>query len=341
MKALVWTAPEVMELQEAEKPAPQAGEVLLKVKAVGICGSEIEGYLGHNSLRVPPLIMGHEFCGVIEVCGEGVTGLSPGQKVVVNPLRYCGKCQACRRGTTQLCSFRSIVGIHRPGAFGEWVAVPAGQVVPVPDRLSDTRAALAEPLACSLRATRRAMREQPFANVVIFGAGGIGLLCAQVAKLLGAANVLIADTNGNRLQVALDTVADEVLNPKSSSLSAAVASLGERGVDVVIDAAGFQPTREASLEILNPGGTIMNIGLGIDRTELPINHLIRSEIQILGSFCYTDQDFMDAVQLLVEGRVTETGWTEIRDVEEGGQAFRDLVEGKVNLGKIFLRMERA
>jgi threonine dehydrogenase-like Zn-dependent dehydrogenase len=340
LKALVWTAPKVMEWKEINKPLPQADEVLIRVETVGICGSEIEGYLGHNSLRVPPLIMGHEFCGRIESWGDQVEGFTAEQKVVVNPLTFCGKCNACRKRMTQLCSSRNILGIHRSGAFGEWVTVPAKTIVPVPEDLDPFRAALSEPLACSLRATRRALKNHPFANVVIFGAGGIGLLCARVAHLLGSDHIIVVDTNGDRLQAALNMAADFALNPKESNLQQEISKfVGDKGVDAIIDAAGFQPTRSASMEIINPGGTFMNIGLGIDETELRINHLIRGEIEILGSFCYNAQDFYDAVSLLRNGRVTEQGWTEIRHISEGNSAFQDLINGRVTSGKILLKTD--
>jgi 2-desacetyl-2-hydroxyethyl bacteriochlorophyllide A dehydrogenase len=340
MKALVWTAPEQMVIETVADPVPAEDEVLIRVEAVGICGSEIEGYLGHNSLRVPPLIMGHEFCGRIVACGSRAGQFSPGQKVVVNPLQSCGACRNCRKGQPQLCPSRNIVGIHRPGAFGQLVAVPASGVVPVPDEMDSFRAALSEPLACSLRATRRAMERHFSPNVLVIGAGGIGLLCAKVAKLLGARRVTVADTHPDRLKIALDTAGDAVVNPASEDLPKAAAQIaGEDGIDVVIDAAGFQPTRSAALALVNPGGTVMNIGLGIDETQLKINHLIRSEIEVLGSFCYTKQDFHDAVQLLTDGRVNGQGWTEVRPMSEGFAAFQDLTGGKVKNGKIFLSME--
>lgn len=340
MKALVWTAPETMEIADVAEPVPAEDEVLVQVEAVGICGSEIEGYLGHNSLRKPPLIMGHEFCGRIVACGSRVSGLAAGVKVVVNPLSACGECVACFKGNTHLCASRRIVGIHRPGAFGERVAVPAAGVIPVPDAMNPYRAALAEPLACSLRATRRAMQRHFRPNVLVIGAGGIGILCAKMARLLGASRVIVSDTQPERLKIALQTACDAVIDPSAEDLAAAAnREAGAAGIDVVIDAAGFQPTRAAAFALVQPGGTIMNIGLGIDETRLPINHAIRSEIEVLGSFCYTAQDFREAVKLLVEGRVTEEGWTEARPLTEGFNAFRELTAGKVKQGKLFLSME--
>jgi threonine dehydrogenase-like Zn-dependent dehydrogenase len=341
MKSLVWTAAEKMEFKDIERPRPQINEVLLRVQAVGICGSEIEGYLGHNSLRIPPLVMGHELCGRVEELGEGASAGLLGQKVVVNPLLYCGICVSCRKGLTNLCSSRSIIGVHRSGAFAEWVAVPERALVAIPEQLDAYRASLAEPLACSLRATRRAMVRHPFANVLVIGAGGVGLLCAMVAKLLGASSVTISDINLDRLQASLLYGVDATVNPKKDELATVLRTYtGEKGIDVVIDAAGFQSTRESAMAVINPGGTIMNVGLGIDGTNLRINHLIRSEIEILGSFCYNAQDFHDAVDLLKQGKITEEGWTEIRSMKNGGQAFADLVAGKVTSGKIFLNPQQ-
>jgi len=337
MKALVWSAAETMDWEERERPVPGIDEVLVRVEIVGICGSEIEGYLGHNSLRKPPLIMGHEFCGMVEEAGNAVSGNWLGKKVVVNPLLFCGQCNSCRKGLTQLCEQRKIIGIHQPGAFAQWVIVPAQALVEVPVSLNAISAALAEPLACSLRATRRAMERHPFANVVVFGAGGIGLLCAMTANLLGASKVMIVDTNAERLEMCHSIGITETANARENRLEERVReTFASKGVDVVIDAAGFQPTREAAVKLLNPGGTLMNIGLGIDVTELPINDTIRSEIEILASFCYTRQDFQDAVDLLIAGKINEVGWTEMRLLSEGNQAFADLVSGKVTSGKILL-----
>jgi threonine dehydrogenase-like Zn-dependent dehydrogenase len=337
MMALSWNAPERMDWEERDVPQPEAGEVLIRVEAVGICGSEIEGYLGHNSLRVPPLVMGHEFCGTIEQAGAGVSPEWIGRRVTVNPLLTCGRCPACQSGRVMLCKERKLVGVHRPGAFGQWVAVPESAVHPVPADMNPYRAALTEPLACSLRAARRAMEESPFANVLVFGAGGIGLLSAMTARILGASGIMIADTNNARLDMALSLGFDHAVNPREQSLEARIReAFGDRGVDVIIDAAGFQPTREAAMRVVNPGGTIMNIGLGIDDTTVPINVQIRNEIRILGSFCYSRQDFRDALALLVSGKITEEGWTEIRPMSQGAEAFSDLTSGRVVNGKIFL-----
>jgi threonine dehydrogenase-like Zn-dependent dehydrogenase len=337
MKSLVWTKPEWLEIQERAEPEITEDEVLLKVDTVGICGSELEGYLGHNSLRVPPLVMGHEFSGSIESLGSKVKGLQKGQKVVVNPLSSCGSCNFCRKGLVQLCRERSIIGIHTPGAFADYVNVPAASIHVIPETLSPLRASLTEPLACSLRAVRRAMASHPFANVVVFGAGTIGLLSFLVARILGASKVVVVDTNETRLRTPERLGAYGTISPAEQGYIQKIKdSMGPSGIDVVVDAVGYQPTREAAVELINPGGTIMNIGLGVDSTQLPINVCIRKEINLLHSFCYHPQDFYDALQLLINGNIDETGWSEIRSLRDGNHAFLDLLKGKVENAKIFL-----
>ncbi|MEW9669888.1 galactitol-1-phosphate 5-dehydrogenase [Ammoniphilus sp. 3BR4] len=337
MKSLVWTKAEWMEMQEASIPAFLEDEVLVKVDAVGICGSEIEGYLGHNSLRVPPLTMGHEFSGTIQDMGSRVSALSKGQKVVINPLISCGRCNSCRKGLVQLCKERAIVGIHRPGAFAEYVNVPASAVHVIPDTMNPYRASLTEPLACSLRAARRAMENHPFSNVVVFGAGTIGLLAFLTAQILGASRVIVVDKNEGRLKTPDRLGATGTISPDQPGYIQKIKdAMGPSGIDVIIDAVGFQPTRSAAIELINPGGTIMNIGLGIDQTQVPLNVCVRNEISILGSFSYHAQDFHDALELLKSGRIDETEWSEIRSLEEGNQAFQDLVQGRVDKAKIFL-----
>ncbi|MDF2962926.1 MAG: alcohol dehydrogenase [Paenibacillus sp.] len=337
MKSLVWTKPEWMEIQEGAEPGITDSEVLVKVDAVGICGSELEGYLGHNSLRIPPLVMGHEFSGTIASVGSHVKGLQIGRKVVVNPLSSCGSCNYCRKGLVQLCKERSIVGIHRAGAFADYVNVPAASAHVIPETLSPYRASLTEPLACSLRAARRAMAEHPFANVVVFGAGTIGLLSLLVARILGASRVIVVDMNEARLKAPERLGAHRTISPAQPGYIQKIKdSMGPSGIDVIIDAVGYQPTRQAAIELINPGGTVMNVGLGIDQTQLPINVCIRNEISILHSFCYQAQDFYDALQLLINGQIDETGWSEVRSLQEGNQAFQDLVNGNVHNAKIFL-----
>lgn len=338
MKALVWTAPERMEWSDVPEPTVGVDEVLIRVATAGICGSDLEGYLGHNSLRKPPLLMGHEFTGIIEETGSHVTGFAKGQRVVVNPLTSCGDCRACASGLPALCAKRSIVGIHRPGGYADYVSVPAESVILLPDTLSFETAVLTEPLACSLRAARRALDGRSLSTVAVIGAGAIGLLSALSARILGASQVFVADVNAGRLETVRRLGVGTPIDSSSDTVLDAFKHLsGERGVDVVIDAAGFQPTRTLAARLVNPGGVIMNIGLGIDDTIVPVNHYIRSEIDVKGSFCYTRADVYDALHLLSAGHVTGEGWTDIRPLSEGARSFQELTAGGCPVAKILLQ----
>ncbi|NEU30912.1 galactitol-1-phosphate 5-dehydrogenase [bacterium LRH843] len=340
MRTLVWTGPNTMVMEEAARPVAGPDEVLVKVDVVGICGSEIEGFLGHNSLRTPPLVMGHEFCGHIVEIGPNVDKFSIGQKAIINPLIACGECDRCLKGTENLCDSRQILGIHRPGAFADYVAVPATSVYVIKDELSSYSAALAEPLACTVRGVRRAIASHPFSNVLIYGAGAIGLLSGFVAQTLGANKVIMADINDERLETVKNSGIDYVINSKTTDVEAEIKRItGNKGVDIIIDAAGFLPTRSQAMKIVNSGGIILNIGLGINETPLPINDQIRSEITIMGTFSYTKQDFKDAIQLLEEGKITHEGWSEVRPLEAGQDAFTELVNGQVVNSKIFLDLK--
>ncbi|MBM7567731.1 zinc-dependent alcohol dehydrogenase [Paenibacillus sacheonensis] len=360
MKAVMWTGAERMSVIDHPLPEPEANEVLIKVSHVGICGSDLEGYLGHNSLRHPPLLMGHEFSGTIVGFGggsgsgesaeagsseggsassENTAALALGDRVVVNPLIHCGACPRCIRGQFNLCDRRRIIGIHRPGAYAEHIAVPAAQVVRIPEGLTDLRASLTEPLACSLRAARRAMATVPMGNVAIIGAGAIGLLSAFSARLLGAGKIFVLDNNPLRLKHVAELGFDGAVDSSDAdAVAAMLKASGPKGIDVVIDAAGFSVTRSLAKRIVNTGGTIMNIGLGSGESVLPVNDMIRSETTVLGSFCYAPQDFADALELLAAGKVTEAGWTTIRPLADGPACFASLVRGEVPHGKIILEV---
>jgi threonine dehydrogenase-like Zn-dependent dehydrogenase len=204
MQALVWEAPRVMAMRERAQPALQPGEALIRVAFVGICGSELSGYLGHNALRVPPLVMGHEFAGELVALGDAAQsrnpGLTVGQSVTVNPLAYCGRCVYCERGDNQLCVSRQLIGAHRPGAYAEYVTAPAELVAPLPEGMSLRIGALTEPVAVAVRIGEMAGRLAGEAALVI-GAGPIGLLALQVLRAQGASPVFIADLDAARLNM--------------------------------------------------------------------------------------------------------------------------------------------
>lgn len=335
MKALVWTGPREMEMQELAAPVAAPEEVLLRVTAAGICGSELSGYLGKNTLRRPPLVMGHEFTGVVEV---GTGGLLPGTPVVVNPLLSCGGCDRCEAEQPHLCRKRVLMGAGRPGAFAELVTVPASACHPLPAEMSAETAALAEPLACAVRAVHLA-QTQPGEQLLIYGAGPIGLLCLAVARRQGGTRVIVADTNSGRLRVAERWGANETVNPAEHDVLETVGRLtGGRGMGAVIDAVGHGSTRNGALRALKPGGLVVFIGLHDEESSIPANLLVRQELRITGSFAYTPADFTEALNLLASGAIPPIAeWVEIRPLAAGPESFAELVAPGSEPTKILLR----
>lgn len=338
MNTLIYRAPRHLTLEQVDTPEPQAHEVLIEVDSVGICGSEVEGYLGHSSIRIPPLVMGHEFCGTIHSAGAQVSHHSPGQRVVVNPLLSCGMCERCRQGRDNICDSRTVVGIHRPGAFADFVAVPAAAVYYVPQTIDEDAATLVEPLACAVHAVQLGMKQQCLPQTVIFGAGTIGILSLQAALIMGSVKTVVVDTNSARLETALKLGAQAVINPLEQDLFLRLEQvMGERGVDLVVDAVGLEITKQQSLRLVNSGGTIVVLGLGQNQTSLPANDLVRKEVSMTGSYAYTKTDFRKAVQLIAEGHISTKGWSAVRSLAEGPVAFKQLADGNTPESKIFLR----
>lgn len=333
MQALVWTQPSELQLQSVEMPAAGSGEVVLKVLYAGICGSDLSGYLGENTLRKPPLIMGHEFTGEVVEVGPDSEGLQRGTVVAVNPLLSCGRCKMCKQGAQQNCEARSILGIHHPGAFAEFVKVPASACYPVYDAVAG---ALVEPLACGVRAARQA-KVQLGDSVVVFGAGIIGLFSMQVASLLGASECILIDTNERRLALGKMFGATKTIHSRNVDVVDSVRTLTGEAVSKVIDAVGLPITRQQGIELVENGGRVVFIGLHEDVTPLPGNVIVRKEIEIAGSFSYSYNDFRQALALIERKVVVpDPSWLDIRPLAMGKPAFDEQIDGPAAYPKILL-----
>jgi threonine dehydrogenase-like Zn-dependent dehydrogenase len=338
MKSVVWLGPRHMELQNQPDPTPQPGEVILRVEAVGICGSELSGYLGQNSLRVPPLVMGHEFAGTVAAIGPGANGLEAGDRVTVNPLIGCGACALCRLGLENLCPQRQIIGIHRPGGFAELVAVPATSCTRLPHDLGHIAGSLAEPLGCGVRAAHIG-GVRAGSRVLVLGAGTIGLMCIAATHKAGGTVTLAADPNAGRLRTAADWGTENLCDTRTADPAEAGRQLtGGLGVDVAIDAVGSDTTRRVAVRAVRPGGTVVLVGLHEAESPFDANYIVRSEIRVAGSFAYTHADFDTAVAMLAAGDVAPTaGWLQERDLEECGDSFAELIDNPPAVSKIVLR----
>jgi threonine dehydrogenase-like Zn-dependent dehydrogenase len=339
MQALVWTAPSQMEMQNLPRPEAGPGELLIKVAYAGICGSELGGYLGHNSLRVPPLIMGHEFSGEVVALGAGVGADFPqfrvGQAVTVNPLACDPTSPWIGRGLAQLCPTRRLVGAHRPGAYAEYLTVPAQSAYPLPASLSLRLGALAEPVGCAVRIGEIAGDVQG-QNILIIGAGPIGLLALQVLLGGGAANVIIADLEPARLAMAAE-LGGQTIDPQATDVVAfAREASGAEGVDLAVDAVGATSTRAQCVAATRPSGTVILSGLHEESSPLPAADIIRREIVLRGSFAYSPANFQQAITLLAEEAIRLDPWIVEAPLAEGGPWFERLIHEPGNVAKVLL-----
>jgi len=335
MRALVWTAPRTMEMQTQPLPAVKPDEVLIKVASVGICGSELSGYLGHNALRVPPLVMGHEFSGEVVAVGTDVTTLRHGQSVTVFPFTGCRVCAYCVQGMPQLCVSRKLLGAHRPGAFAEYVAVPAAQVFALPPDLSWRQGALTEPVACGVRIGELAGDVAGEAALVI-GAGPIGLLAMLALQQRGATRVFIADLDPARLEIGA-ALGGETLDPRAVDVVQVVReATGGLGVAVSVDAVGVAVTRRQCVNATRTLGRVILSGLHEETSAVPVADVIRRELTLQGSFSYSPDNFREAIVWLQEGRVPLDPWLVEAPLAEGGPWFDRLIEGPGAVAKVLL-----
>ncbi len=339
MQALVWEAPSRMVMHEVEKPAPAAGEAMIEVAYAGICGSELSGYLGHSSLRVPPLVMGHEFSGKIVELGSGIDrdkiGLRIGQAVTVNPLSQCGECGYCRRGDGHLCPQRRVLGAHGPGAYASFVTTPVVQVKPLPMGLSLRDGALTEPVACAVRIGEMAGDVSGKACLII-GAGPIGLLAMQVLFFNGAKRVFMADLSEERAAMAGE-LGGTVINPRAKDVVEVVREqTSGLGVAVSVDAVGLAITRSQCVAATQSGGTLILSGLHQEVSEMPAADIIRREIVVRGSFAYAPRNFARAVELLDQGVVGLDPWIVEAPLRDGGAWFERLLNEPGDVSKVLL-----
>jgi 2-desacetyl-2-hydroxyethyl bacteriochlorophyllide A dehydrogenase len=336
MHALVYTAPGNVEWREWPDPQLKTGEVLVRVRAAAICGSDLHGFLGHSRIRIPPMVMGHEFAGDVLALGEHVEGIAVGDRVTAQPLVSCGHCRFCRNGSPNYCAERRLLGGQLQGAFAERIAVPHHLVYKLPDTLSYAQGAVVEPLANGVHMTRLDL--PAYADVVIIGAGTLGLMALQAYRHAGARRVIVADTATDRLEVASRLGAYNTVNPATDDVMAEVRTLlhGDRP-RIVVDAVGRSITRQQALEIVSPGGTVVLLGLIDAESSLDILNLINREVRVQGSYGSCDRDMRDAIALIADGHVDATTWVRHFTLEQGQEVFTRLIDSPAGLTKaIFL-----
>ncbi len=327
MKALVYTAVQRTEIRDEAEPEPRPGEALIRVEAVGICGSDMHAWHGHDPRRVPPLILGHEACGTI------LDGPGAGGRVIFNPLITCGTCDFCQSGRANLCASRELIGMRLPGAFAERIAMPGRNLISVPAGMDPAKAALTEPCATAwhalVLAARASWRPVPECRALVIGGGSVGLLGGLILKAWGTREVHLAETNPLRRQTAAAAGLD-AFDPLAAPAKAA-------GFDLVLDAVGAVATRATSIKAVRSGGVIAHVGLQDWAGEFDARTLTLSEVTFVGVYTYTDADLRASLAALHDGRLGALDWIEERPLADGAQAFQDLDAGRSSAAKIILR----
>jgi len=337
MKALVYVAPERMEIQSVPEPERREGEVLLAVSAAGVCGSDLHGFLGHSERRLPGLVMGHEAVATVLEPGPGVSGWRKGQRVSFNPLVTCGRCRACLEGRQNLCPTWWIFGMDRvQGTYAERVAVPARQLIALSEGLSEEQAVLAEPMAVVLHAFRVGLAEMPRALAIV-GGGAIGGLALVLAKLRGVPRVCVVDVNDARLEAAKRLGADLTIHAARQDAKALVHEWSGGGADAVIEAVGTEATRRTAVAVAAKGARLVMLGLAENDSPLPWIDMTRNEQSLFTSFAYAPRDFLDSVALLESQRVDIRAFTETRPLEDGQAGFLKMVRDPGSTLKLLLK----
>ncbi|WP_299868276.1 alcohol dehydrogenase catalytic domain-containing protein [uncultured Roseobacter sp.] len=332
MKALVYT--DVEELSYMDRPMPEArdGEALVRIMASGICGSDMHAFLGHDPRRPAPLTLGHEAAGIV------VGGPEDGRRVTINPLVACGNCRDCKAGRENLCARREIISMPpRQGAFAEYVSMPFGNLVTVPDHVPLAHAALAEPIACGWHGVRlgRALLGGDLSGLrcAVIGGGAIGVGAALSLSAQGARDITVIEPNEVRRARLADVAGFEVCAPDEPAMPP------DGSVDFVIDGVGYAATRETASRMARAGGAIVHIGLGEATGGLDIRRMTLQEITFIGTYTYTARDFVDTATAICDGRLGPLDWLEERPLSEGQSAFRDIRAGTVAAPKIILTPE--
>jgi len=304
MKAYFVLKPFSGELRDIEIPSPGPDEVLIKVDSAGICGTDVHIFKGERKIKLP-MILGHEFSGIVSKVGSNVEDLKVGEKVTVNPNINCGKCYRCRIGQPHYCENWRAVGIHIPGGFAEYVVAPAKNVYKLPENMDLEKAAFSEPLACCLHGQDKLNIEHGD-EVLIIGSGPIGLIHLQLTRLRGASTIIVSDLFDWKLNIAKELGADYVINPSKEHLSERVLDItGGRGVDKVIEASGSIKAFEEGLSCLGNEGAMLVFGVAPEDEWARISpfKIYKKELRIVGSFVnpFTTER---AIKLLASGRIT-------------------------------------
>lgn len=333
MKALVMHEYKRLTYQDVPTPEPGKGEVLIRVQACSVCGSDVHGFDGSSGRRRPPVIMGHEAAGIIAELGEGVTGYKVGDRVTFDSTIYCTECDMCKAGKVNLCSSRMVLGVscdeyNRDGCFAEYVVVPDYILYPMPDDVTFVQAAMIEPLSVAYHAaTRTPIGEND--TVLVVGVGTIGLLTLQVVKSFGAKKIIAVDIDNDRLELAKKNGATHGVNSRDPDALEQILALTEdgQGVDVAMDATGIETTVNLCIKSVHLDGRVVLIGNLAQNMNFPLQYVVTRQISLFGS-CASAGEYPQCLELIASGQV---------EVDSMISKIVPLKDGDLWMNKIFNR----
>ena len=342
MKALLLT--EVKKLQVVEMPDPTCGpsDLLVRVKACGICGSDIHGFDGSSGRRIPPLVMGHEAAGIVQAVGQDVRGFRVGDRVTFDSTVSCGSCHYCRKGSINLCENRQVLGVscnefRRQGAFAELVTVPQNIAYPIPDSLPFEHAAMIEAVSIAVHATNRTPRSIG-GSVVVVGAGMIGLLCIQTLKIAGFSKIIAVDLEDEKLQLAKTLGATHTVNARTEDpVNAVLNWTNRRGADAAMEVVGANKPVSTCFQVVRRGGSVTLVGNLTPSVELPLQTVVTRELSIYGS-CASNGEIPQCIELLASGAIQVAPLiTATTDLENTPNWFDRLYAGEKGAMKVIVK----
>ena len=342
IKALVLTEYNKFEFTDAEIPKITDDEVLINVKACGICGSDVHGMDGSTGRRIPPIIMGHEASGVITETGKNVTDWKKGERVTFDSTIYCCKCKFCMMGKINLCNNRRVAGVsckeyRQNGAFAEYIALPEHILYRLPDKITFEQAAMAEALSIAFHAAGRIKININDAAVVV-GTGMIGLLLIQTLRLAGVGNLIAVDIDDNKLKTALKMGANAALNSEKSNVKEEIFNITKGlGADLAFEAVGITPAIKAAISILKKGGNLVLVGNTSPTIDLPLQTIVTNEITLSGS-CASSGEYPACLEMIANGKIDVDSFiSKIAPLSEGEIWFKKLYNKEPGLMKVILK----
>ncbi len=303
MKQAVMTTPGQIEIRDVAEPSPGPGQALLRIKRIGVCGSDIHVNHGEHPSVVFPVVQGHEFSAEIVALGEGVDEFRVGMKATATPQEFCGQCRPCKRGDYNICDSLKVRGFHAPGVAQDLCVTEAEKIVPLPDSFTWEQGALVEPTAVAARSTGL-IGDLAGKNVAVLGAGPIGNLVAQVAQLRGAEKVLITDLSDYRLEIAQQCGIENVSNASSESLAEGSRRVfGAEGFQIAFEAVGVEATLDQAVDAIEKGGDIVVLGVFGERPRIDMAMVGEHELSLIGTMMYKYEDYQAAVEMISSGQI--------------------------------------